>query len=183
MKPTGRRTRVAALAVVLSSWFMTACDTTSSSVASPMTPSAAARTHLPIVKPTDTAALDNGISPSSQPPRIGGLFQVHQAPFGTSIWRVDNQWDGPVGQVWLQVYAGGPTTPDGGTVAHGAVRLLSLPSDPNAQIQNETDLGDFAPSPDVGALTIKSVSGDTMTLTDPTGKVIQFNLITDRFSN
>ena len=135
------------------------------------------------MKPTDTSAIANGLTPSPQPPRIGGLFQVREAPFGTSIWRVNNQWYGPVAQVWLQVYAGGPTTPDGGRVAYGAVRLLSLPIDPNAPNQNVTDVGDFAPSPRVGSLTIKSVSGDTMTLTDPTGKVIKFNLITHRFSS
>ena len=61
-----------------------------------------------------------------------------------------------VGDVWLQVYAGGPTDAAGAAVAHGAVRILSLPLDPNAADQTFTNVGDFAPSPQMGSLTIYS---------------------------
>ena len=95
--------------------------------------------------------------------------------------RVNNQWYGPVAGVWLGVYAGGPTTPNEGTVAYGAVRLLSVPIDPNAPDPTMTEIGDFAPSPRTGWLTIRSVSGTTMTLTDPTGNVMHFDLVTHSF--
>jgi hypothetical protein len=107
---------------------------------------------------------------------------MHQAPFGTSIWRVNNQWHGRVGGSWLQVFAGGPTTPDGGTVAHGAVRVLSLPLDPNAADQTPRDVGDFAPVPQFGPLTISTVQGDVLTLTDPSGRTVHFDAATDRFA-
>jgi hypothetical protein len=135
-----------------------------------------------VSKPTDTRAVANGITPSPQPPRVGGLFQLREAPFGTSIWRVDNQWYGPVGGVWLQVYAGGPTTPDGAVVAYGAVRLLSEPIDPNASNQTPIAIGDFAPTPHLGALTISAVHGDVLTLTDPSGRSVRFNVVTRRFA-
>jgi hypothetical protein len=133
-------------------------------------------------KPTDTRAIANGITPTPQPPRVGGLIQTREAPFGTSVWRVDTAWSGPVGQRWLQVYAGGPTTPDGGAVAYGAVRVFSLPLDPNAADQTPTMVGDFAPSPHLGALTIASVQGDLLTLTDTSRKTVHFDVTTDRFT-
>ena len=133
-------------------------------------------------KPTDTSAIANGITPSPQPPRTGGLFQVRQAPFGTSVWWVNNQWYGPVAGRWLGVYAGGPRTPGGGSVVYGAVRLISWPIDPNAPDQTQAEVGEFAPSPRVGALTIKAVSSTTVTLTDPTGRTVSFDLVTHRFS-
>ena len=44
------------------------------------------------------------------------------------------------------------------------------------------EVGDFAPSPRVGALTIKAVSSTTVTLMDPTGRTVSFDLVTHRFS-
>ena len=133
-------------------------------------------------KPSDARAIANGITSSPQPARVGGLSQMREAPFGTSIWRVNDQWYGSVGGAWLQVYAGGPTTPDGAAVAYGAVRVLSLPLDPNAADQTVTDVGDFAPTPHTGALTISAVNGDVLTLRDPSGRIVRFDVATDSFT-
>jgi hypothetical protein len=142
----------------------------------------------PSPKGTDTAAADN-VPPSDLdqtfPPRVGGIFDQQQSPFPDMIYQVNNAWSGQVSGVWVVVYAGGPRPDPVSAMAypavHGAVNLVSEPLDPNAPEQQMTFLGEFPAPPGVGPLSATSVTGTTMTLTDPSGVSVHFDLVTHMF--
>jgi hypothetical protein len=147
---------------------------------------ASARAAAPVLaKPTNTAASAN-LPPDqlaqAQPPRVGGIFDVHQGPFATSLFQIKNMWSGPVSGVWLVVYAGGPTPPDGSNATQGGVHIITLPLDPNASVQTSTDVGQVT-APGVGPLTVVSVSGTTLSLTDTAGHTVNFDLVARAFTS
>jgi len=110
---------------------------------------------------------------------------MQQAPFPNMIYQVNNAWSGQVSGVWVVVYAGGPRPDPASAMVypaiHGAVDLISLPLDPKAPEQSMTFLGEFPAPPGVGPLTVTSVTGTTLTLSDPSGASVHFDLVSHTF--
>jgi hypothetical protein len=140
-------------------------------------------------KPADISAAANlppGDLDQTFPPRVGGIFDLQQSPSPEIDYQVNNSWSGQVSGVWVVVYAGGPRPDPSSAMDYPAIRggvnLISIPLDPNAPDQTMTFLGEFAAPPWVGPLTVTSVTGTTMTLSDPAGGAVQFDLASHTFS-
>lgn len=117
-----------------------------------------------------------GAAPSAPPCNPQGISSLHQAPFSQQDFQVSNEYGGTLNGSPVMVYAGAAMSPAQGsgnpTVAGGGVRVL-VGSNPIQQY--------LAPSGS-GPLTITNVSGSVLTLTDPSGDTLTFNLATDTYS-
>ena len=115
-------------------------------------------------------------TPYPIPPREGGLLHdVGQGPFGATEFHATDVWQGAVNGTWIQVYAGTDLT---GSHPVGALRLYSMPIDPNVNPTAMTDLGTFMPPVAETSLAISSAKGTTLTLTAPSGDRFTFDVAT-----
>lgn len=116
-----------------------------------------------------------------QPPRQPGIVEgVHGGPFPGGEFTGENFWQGGVGRVWVQVYAGGKPAWAGG-YPDGALRLYTLPVDPNDG-NIPTFVGSFAAPPSVPRLSIKGVTGTVLAVSAADGTKLTFDLVTHAFS-
>jgi len=109
-----------------------------------------------------------------------GMLDTAQVPAGIAhSFSGSNAWQAPSGNTWLQVYAGALKSDDGST-GIGAVALYEVEFDGEGGFNN-TNLGVFAAPIDLGILSIESVVGDIVSLVDPDGVRIQFDLQSRQF--
>jgi hypothetical protein len=139
---------------------------------------AAARSAGPVAaKPAlAQAALPHG-TPYPVPPRQGGIVrEVNQGPFRPTEFRGADFWQGAAGGVWVQVYAGSDLEAAGPV---GALRLYSLPVDPNAPGgADPVAVGDYRPPTAEASLSIVSVRGSVLTLRGASGRTLTFDAAT-----
>ncbi|MGH3848843.1 MAG: hypothetical protein ACRDRT_03935, partial [Pseudonocardiaceae bacterium] len=60
-----------------------------------------------------------------------GISPIGQAPFATSEFGVLNQYSGPFGSQWINIYAGGKLDAGGGNFIGAGIRIYAGPADPN----------------------------------------------------
>ena len=126
-------------------------------------------------KPTGTDQV-----PMTQPvpTRQAGIVAMHQGPFLSSIFRVQNFFQGPVGSDWVLVYAGSKTNPDGSSGQGGVVLYTETINQ-----QGGFDLhplGTFL-APNSTALTTTAAKGNLLTLRSTSGQVLTFDLSTHQY--
>jgi hypothetical protein len=115
-------------------------------------------------------------TPYRIPARQGGLsVDANQGPFGATEFKGNTMWQGAINGSWIQVYAGIDLVRSAPT---GALRVYSLPLDPNAGPTDMTDLGIARPPTREASLTITSVNGTVLTLSAPSGDRFLFNIAT-----
>jgi hypothetical protein len=122
--------------------------------------------------------------PDDQPgsPPTGGIIDAQIGPFPEAAFAVQNAWGGEVGGTWLWVYAGqgGDENPSVGP--YGGVALMSQSMAGLVPGTGFTWLG-YVVVPGLDApLTIVSVDGTSMTLSDPEGQTYVFDLASHTFS-
>ncbi len=138
--------------------------------------------------PSDRSATPDELTPpASGTPRpsgvygAAGVYGVQHGPLAASLFEVNNAWAGAVGGRWLILYAGGPQDSPGAHVVVGEVLLRGFPLDPHAPDQSPVDLGDVRAPLGTGALTITQADGTILTLEDPQGHVLHFDVTSRNF--
>jgi hypothetical protein len=104
-----------------------------------------------------------------------GIFDHPQPPFPAGWFTASNAWSGEADGDWWWVFAGqvGVDEPRAGD---GGVVLLEEP-DTNPASGATTQTGPYVPAgAAVGGLSVVSVSGDVVTLSDGAGETFAFNL-------
>jgi len=126
-------------------------------------------------KPTGTNQM-----PTAQPvpTRQAGIVAMHQGPFLSSIFRVQNFYQGPVGSDWVLVYAGSKTNPDGSS-GQGGVVLYTETINQQGGFDRHP-LGTFL-APNSTALTSTAANGNLLTLRSTSGQVLTFDLSTHQY--
>ena len=118
-------------------------------------------------------AVDVSGSPEPIPPRVGGLIQgIKQGPFPPTRFQNNDFWQGPVGTIWIQVYAGADVS---GPTPIGELLLYSMPIDPNDGPDILNSVGAFLPPKPESALSIASVNGTILSLVAPSGDRFTFD--------
>ena len=118
--------------------------------------------------------------PTAQPvpTRQTEIVAMHQGPFLSSIFRVQNFYQGPVGSNWVLVYAGSKTNPNGSSGQGGVVLYTETINQ-----QGGFDLhpqGTFLAS-DSTTLTTIAANGNLLTLRSTSGQVLTFDLLTHQY--
>lgn len=122
-----------------------------------------------------------GGAPAAQaaPVRQAGIVNMRQGPFPTSIFTVQNFWQGPVANDWVLAYAGAKTNADG-TRGPGGIVLYTETT--NAQGGFDLHpLGTFQAPKGTTAVTITSVNGNQLLLHDQSGAPLTFDLASHQF--
>jgi hypothetical protein len=128
--------------------------------------------NAPRANKSDLAPIVN--QPGTAPP--GGILNVRQGPFPSAVFTVQNSWAGEIDGRWLMVYAGQSGPENQAAVPCGGVALLSQPLvdlDYGTGVQS---LGYVTVPNLTRPLTVSSVSGDVMTLSDAQGTAYTFDL-------
>jgi len=105
-------------------------------------------------------------------PWPSGIFESPQAPFTPALYRISNQWQGRIGDEFVQVFAGAKTADP----SQGVVVVLTTSA---IDLSNRTpQTGGFYLTPEkLGALRIVSADGTHLTLATPSGKRFAFDVI------
>lgn len=106
--------------------------------------------------------------------RDSGIFAESQAPFGQSVLRVVNQYQGIHGRKWISVYAGEKTGTDGSPVG-GAIRVYSGPIDPKSP-EAVAFVGEFTVPTAPTWVRIVRISGSALIVEGPDGVGVNFDL-------
>jgi hypothetical protein len=113
------------------------------------------------------------------PTRVAGIANMHQGPFPSSQFSVENFWQGPVGSIWELVYSGTKENMEGnGGIGALAIYNEAVNSTGGFDI---THIGTYTVSSGARSLTIISVNGDIIQLRTDTGSILFFDLQTDAY--
>lgn len=137
---------------------------------------AADRAARPIApKPDLAAGLPHG-TPYPIPPREAGLLhETNQGPFAATDFHGQDLWQDQVGGTWVLVFAGTDLTSTG---AGGALRLYSMPVDPNAPGGSDAiAVGTYRPPTSEKSLGIVSAQGATLDIRGGSGTFYKFNVL------
>jgi type II secretory pathway pseudopilin PulG len=120
---------------------------------------------------------------AGKPLRQPGILNIRQGPVAASEFLVNNEWQGPIsgtGSTWYVVWAGstGSASPVPGSP--GIIVHSQTPTADGLSFA-DTTIGMFAEPRADGPLTIMAVSGATLELVTPSGRVFQFDLQAERF--
>ena len=101
-----------------------------------------------------------------------GIFETPQAPFSTSLYQITNQWQGRIGDEFVQVYAGARTAdPSQGVLVVLTTSALDL-SD------HTTTSGGFYPLVASGSLRIVAGDASGLSISSARGLAFTFDLKT-----
>ena len=107
----------------------------------------------------------------SPAPWPSGIFETPQAPFSPALYRIANQWQGRIGDEFVQVYAGAKTAdPTQGVIVVLTTSAIDL-SDRTAQTG-----GFYLTTEKLGALRIVSATGTSLALVTPGGMQFVFDV-------
>jgi hypothetical protein len=120
-------------------------------------------------------------TPASQPAPVlhGGIIQMHQGPFPSSIFTVRNVWQGQINSEWILAYAGARTNVHS-LSGQGGVVLYTEKSSTSGGFDVHR-IGVFLAPMSTSPLTIVTLSGHFMTLRTDTGTQLIFNLQTHQY--
>jgi hypothetical protein len=114
------------------------------------------------------------------PTRTAGVdFDVHDGPFGSSTFTIEDTFQGPVGETWYVVFAGQKNSADTGV---GTLRIYSGPADISDGLANTLE-GDYE-VPGSSDLKIMAESNGVLSLIDEVSRdSFAFDLRTLSFSS
>lgn len=116
-------------------------------------------------------------------PPTSGIQNSPQGPFPYAVFAVQNSWDGEINGKWLTVYAGQIGTENMSAPADGGVALFSQPLADLDYGTGVQSLGYMTVAGLTSPLTITSVSGVLMMLSDGQGGIYTFDLSSLTFAN
>lgn len=100
-----------------------------------------------------------------------GIFQTGQAPFSAKVFRIENQWQGTIGDEFVRVYAGVKAD----DTAQGV--LVVLTSDARDLSDRTAQTGGVLLAPSrAGPLRIAEAEGTRLTVTNPAGEIFVFDV-------
>lgn len=121
------------------------------------------------------AGLPNEATVAPRATPTAGIYPDRQPFFPPAAFASTNFFQGPVHGQWLLVWAGSTTARSGLPTGAGAVRIYAgnVASD-----SVPSYVGEYTAPSGLGTLRIKGYSGSTLTLTDPAGTLVTFDLAT-----
>lgn len=108
-----------------------------------------------------------------------GIIETHEGPVAHGVFTVNNLWQGPVGNGWVEAFAGAKTNLDG---TAGSGRILLYTKTPNQfGGYDEHPVGTFMAPVGTTGLTCTGVKGSLLLLRSDTGSILTVNLQTHQF--
>ncbi|MGH2506882.1 MAG: hypothetical protein ACRDHZ_05645 [Ktedonobacteraceae bacterium] len=133
--------------------------------------------------PSSGAKTDNpnpALIVQTAPIRQAGIMLMHQGPFLSSTFTVNNFWQGPVDDAWVLAYSGAKLTSHGEDTRGGMVLYTEKTNTQGGF--NLYLLGTFLAPNGTTALTITAVNAHLLQLSSENGANLTFDLTTHQFS-